>query len=314
MGRVFDRVLDRIGPDLIHFHCIQRLTTTCVTAAIRRRIPYLITMHDGWWISPHQFLTNGNRAIETYDFSGGAGRDAFMSEAYLRARTLLRCIKGAERVLTVSEPFGKLCRSVGLDEIEVVENGVSRLPEVTRTESPDGRVRLAFIGGLADHKGYGLIRNVLLNEPFKNLSLLLIDHAMHPSERTVEEWGSVPVTIRGKTPQASIGDLYSHVDVLLAPSVWPESYGLVTREAIASGCWVVASNRGAVGDCVVEGRNGYIVDVADEAGLLAALRFIDDNPAIHLRSPEYRAPIRTAHQQAEDLAAIYGTILDAKPS
>ncbi len=311
MGRAFDRVLDRIGPDLIHFHCIQRLTTSCVTAAIRRRIPYLITMHDGWWISPHQFLTNGNRVVETYDFSGKATLDAAASDDYARARTLLRGIRGAARVLTVSRPFGELCRRVGLDRIEVVENGVSRLPEVTRIASPAGRVRLGFIGGLADHKGYGLIRNVIRNEPFRNLSLLLIDHAMHPSERVMEEWGSVPVEIRGKFSQSSVGSLYAHIDVLLAPSVWPESYGLVTREAVASGCWVVASNRGAVADCVIEGRNGYVIDVADESGLLAALRFIDDNPAIHLRSPDYTAPIRTADQQAEELSVIYGEILDA---
>ncbi|TNC15279.1 glycosyltransferase [Methylobacterium terricola] len=311
MARVFERVLDRIDPDLIHFHCVQRFTTTCVAAAFRRKIPYLITMHDGWWISPNQFLTNGNRVVETYDFTGGASLDAFMGEDYARARTLLRCLKGAARVLTVSEPFGALCRSVGLTEVEVVENGVSRLPEVVRTASPDGRVRLGFIGGLADHKGYGLIRNVLLNERFENLSLLLIDHAMHPSERATEEWGSVPVTIRGKFPQSSVGGLYAHIDVLLAPSIWPESYGLVTREAVASGCWVVASDRGAVGDCVVEGRNGYVVDVADEAGLLAALRIIDENPALHRQAPGDTAPIRSAHRQAEELAVIYGEVLDA---
>lgn len=311
MGRVFDRVLDRIAPDLIHFHCIQRLTTSCLTAATRRNIPYLITMHDGWWISPHQFLIDGNRAVVTYDYTGRASLDTYMSEDYVRARTLLRCIRGAERVLTVSRPFGELCRRVGLDRIEVVENGVSRLPEVMRTESPTGRVRLGFIGGLADHKGYGLIRNVIRNEPFRNLSLLLIDHAMHPNERVTEEWGSVPVEIRGKFPQSGVGGLYAHIDVLLAPSVWPESYGLVTREAIASGCWVVASDRGAVAECVVEGRNGLVVDVADETGLLAALRVIDDNPAIYLRSPDHTTPIRTADQQAEDLAVIYREVVEA---
>jgi glycosyltransferase involved in cell wall biosynthesis len=274
-------------------------------------------MHDGWWISPRQFLTNANREVETYDFTGKASLDAYVSDDYVRARTLLRCIKGAARLLTVSKPFGELCRGVGLDRIEVVENGVSRLPEVHRIASPTGRVRLAFIGGLADHKGYGLIRNVIINEPFENLSLLLIDHAMHPSERVEELWGSVPVEIRGKFSQSNVGGLYAHIDVLLAPSVWPESYGLVTREAIASGCWVVASNRGAVADCVVEGRNGYVVDVADEAGLLAALRFIDENPGVHLRSPDYTAPIRTADQQAQELAVIYGEVAgatEAKPA
>ena len=128
---------------------------------------------------------------------GRASLDTFMSDGYARARTLLRCLKGAARVLTVSQPFGDLCRKVGLSEIEVVENGVSRLPEVTRTESPTGRVRLGFIGGLADHKGYGLIRNVIRNEPFRNLSLLLIDHARAAAPGARPEWTPTAAKISG---------------------------------------------------------------------------------------------------------------------
>ncbi len=51
--------------------------------------------------------------------------------------------------------------------------------------------------------------------------------------------------------------------------------------------------------------------MADETGLLAALRVIDDNPAIYLRSPDHTIPIRTADQQAEDLAVIYGEVVEA---
>jgi glycosyltransferase involved in cell wall biosynthesis len=49
----------------------------------------------------------------------------------------------------------------------------------------------------------------------------------------------------GPYPQAKVANLYASLDVLLSQSIWPESFGLVAREAQAQGLWVVASSRGA---------------------------------------------------------------------
>jgi glycosyltransferase involved in cell wall biosynthesis len=59
-----------------------------------------------------------------------------------------------------------------------------------------------------------------------------------------EQWNQTPVTFNGKIPQEEMYKFYSKVDVLIAASIWPESFGLVTREAAAAGVWVVASNIG----------------------------------------------------------------------
>jgi glycosyltransferase involved in cell wall biosynthesis len=57
---IFDQIVDAVQPDVVHFHCIQRLTASIVEVALKRKIPYLITVHDGWWISDHQFLIDQN--------------------------------------------------------------------------------------------------------------------------------------------------------------------------------------------------------------------------------------------------------------
>jgi glycosyltransferase involved in cell wall biosynthesis len=85
----------------------------------------------------------------------------------------------------------------------------------------------------------------------------------------------------------------------------PQSFGLVTREALACGCWVVAPDRGAVGEPVVEGVNGHIVDVADIGGLTSILRQIDGNPEKYRQPPEYSTPLRRSADQADDLTALY---------
>ena len=45
-----------------------------------------------------------------------------------------------------------------------------------------------------------------------------------------------------------MSQFYASHDVLVAPSIWPESFGLVTREALSAGLWVIASNSGALAE------------------------------------------------------------------
>ena len=107
--------------------------------------------------------------------------------------------------------------------------------------------------------------------------------------------------------------LYGALDVLLAPSIWPESYGLVTREALAAGLWVVASDRGAIGQDVVQGENGFVVDVADHRSLVSVLAQIDADPARFSCPPAQRLSLRATQAQTEQLHGIYQRILASKP-
>ena len=154
-----------------------------------------------------------------------------------------------------------------MPNVVALENGVSSLPPCRRTQATDGRVRLAHIGGMTRHKGFMLLKYALMNQSYQNLRLILIDHSKQRGYAHEEVWGTTPVSVIGKVPQKDVTALYGQIDVLMAPSLWQESYGLATREALACGCWVVASDRGAIGADVIEGVNGHIVDVSNLAGL-----------------------------------------------
>ncbi len=309
MAAAFARCLDRIQPDLVHFHCIQRLTAAAADEVRQRQIPYLITAHDGWWVSDYQFLVDGQDEIQLYDYSPG-NLAAFSGQSgYERQNALRKALFGAEFVLPVSPAFAEIYREARVSRIRPVENGVSNLPDCTRVPSSDGRVRLAHIGGAARHKGFHLVRTALRTRPFDNLHLTVIDHAMPKGMVRHEVWGTTPVTLRAKVSQSDIGDLYAGIDILLAPSIWPESYGLVTREALACGCWVIASDRGAIGDCIQEGENGHRIDVSDVNGLIDVLTRVDATPGRYLRAPDVELSLRTAEQQAEELASLYRDVL-----
>lgn len=304
MAAVFERLIQRLNPDLVHFHCIQRLTASVVDVVRYRQIPYVITLHDGWWVSPNQFIVDDHDQVTLYDYTRRHDPD-FPD----RARALARPLGGASRLLAVSESFGALHRSAGLTNVSVVENGVSPLAPAPRVPSATGRVRLAHIGGASRHKGVHLVRNALLANPYKNLELLLIDHAMPPGSLRQEVWGTTPVTITGKVAQSDVASLYARIDILLAPSIWPESYGLVTREALLCGAWVIASDRGGIGADIEEGVNGHRVDVATYAGLADCLWQVDGDPARYLAPPATAPALRAVRDQVDELVTLYDELI-----
>ncbi|MFC0215260.1 glycosyltransferase family 4 protein [Paenibacillus chartarius] len=79
----------------------------------------------------------------------------------------------------------------------------------------------------------------------------------------------VPVRFTGLISHRTIHRLYRAADCFVCPSQKHEAFGLVNVEAMASGLPVVGSNIGGIGEIVVNGKNGYLVDRFREPGEFA---------------------------------------------
>jgi glycosyltransferase involved in cell wall biosynthesis len=67
--------------------------------------------------------------------------------------------------------------------------------------------------------------------------------------------------------------------VVVVPSIWPEPFGIVGIEAMASGKPVVAFDSGGISEWLVQGQTGYLVPTGDIAALKEKIRVL-------LRDPE----------------------------
>lgn len=315
-ARPFERVLDDFRPDIIHFHCIQRLTATIVEVALRRHVPYIVTLHDAWWISDDQFLVDGDGLLQLpgTDVLADCADRRNPAASIARRQRLASLLRASRTNVSVSASFAEIYAQAGIHDVKVAENGVSPIGEVIRSPRSDGRISLGHVGGRAAHKGAGLVEAVVRRGRYDRLHLTMVDGTLAPGEQVETTWGTTPVTLSAPYPQGEIARLYGKLDVLLAPSTWPESFGLVTREATLAGLWVIASDLGAIGQEVEHGRNGYVVDVTTTAGLAKALAKIDADPERH-RAPapcRTRPPLPTPDIQAAELHALYTSIY-AKP-
>lgn len=82
------------------------------------------------------------------------------------------------------------------------------------------------------------------------------------------------VTLLRDWPNAAVRAAMRRCLALVAPSVWPEPFGIVVAEALAAGRPVVASRIGGIPEIVRDGREGLLAAPGDAAALAAALERI----------------------------------------
>jgi hypothetical protein len=166
---IFAQILEMVRPTLIHFHCIQRLTASIVEVALSKKIPYVITVHDGWWISDSQFFVDEDdvlRLPSSDPYSIAISENISLIDSVVRRQRLEKLLESARKVICVSEAFSEIYRRAGCPKVITIPNGVSKMQPTPRQKKSSGRLSLGHIGGRSAHKGAKMLEAVLRTNNF----------------------------------------------------------------------------------------------------------------------------------------------------
>lgn len=314
MYGLFSEFLDNEKPDLVHFHCVQRMTASIVEATRDKGYPYFITLHDAWWISDYQFLVDEKDNV--YPLGHGDRYSQYLTPSWAtlgqsmsRRQYLMSLVSDSNKTFTVSNAFADIYELNGVERPIVIRNGISEAVRwKEKNTSYSDKVILGHVGNVSAHKGFDIFKTAVLNGQPKNVEILVVDHGKDEGSEHLERWGEVRVRVIGRVKQEEVARLYKEIDVLFAPSIWPESFGLVTREAAACGCWVVASDLGGIGEEVVEGISGFKVSPSVEALQLVISQI--DTASEKYKGVAGLTPVYFAKDQLIDLEKCYGQFFD----
>ncbi len=140
---------------------------------------------------------------------------------------------------------------------------------------------LLFVGDLSHQKGIHVLLKAYAEVP-QAPPLVLIG-------RRFPETPTTPppnVFILDSWPHQSIMEAWRHCSIALAPSVWPEPFGIVAIEAMSSGHPVIASDIGGLRDIVIDGETGFRVPPNDAAALRRAIEQLLADPELRQRFGE----------------------------
>jgi glycosyltransferase involved in cell wall biosynthesis len=180
----------------------------------------------------------------------------------------------------------------------------------------DGNGRyLAFLGRISPEKGVDRAIEIAARAgiPLKIAAKVdKVDRAYYNSriKPLLKQSG---VEFIGEIGESEKRDFLREAMALLFPIGWPEPFGLVTIEAMASGTPVVAYRRGSVPEVVEAGVTGFAVANVNEAVAAVRAAIGLDRYAIRRRFEERF----TVERMARNYVAIYHEVLDrgsAKPA
>jgi glycosyltransferase involved in cell wall biosynthesis len=168
---------------------------------------------------------------------------------------------------------------------------------------------LAFVGRITPEKGVAdcidLARRSRL--PLRIAAKVYDEHEKEHFEQVVQPAiDEGVVEFLGELGQPERDALYAGALATLMLGAWPEPFGLVAIESMATGTPVIARRAGALTETIDHGVDGFLVDDLDEAGLALSRVPELDRHAVRTRVVERFSPQR----MADDYEAAYRTLLE----
>ena len=281
-------------PDVVHLHTVLLLSPSSLGALAG--IPTVLTLHGPevylrptarWCLQPRYFRPTRTPAgrLPLRDGLTLRGRLALLVGNQVFARLWHRALRVVD-VRTAPSRHQAAIGTSALGPTRVLPNAlVDPVPPARpeRSPGPAGQ-RLLYFGRFEPFKGpqvlVAAMPAVLAEHPGARLRLCGSGPLRSALGRQIDDLGlGRTVELVDWLGPAELAAQLAAADVVVVPSIRPESFGLACLEALAAGTPVVASAVGAVPDLVHAGETGLLVPPADAGALAAAVnRLLADAP------------------------------------
>lgn len=262
------------NPDLIHLHGLWNLNVLKLCLSAR---PCLMTTHDYRWLCPDSKFYWKRPQTECNRKAGWSCAAMTLSKKCLTPRPLqamrhLLRINGFKGLL----PKMKAVISPSHSALERVKaegyspSNLHRLPYfcgMPCAASPrpiPKKKRICFIGRIAPYKGLQYFLKALAALTQDVEGWIMGDVSGDKGEKITADATSLGCQKRIKLipwgDQKGVTEVLKQVSLLVFPSIWPETLGIVGLEAMAQGVPVVGSDIGGVKDWLKHGETGYLCE------------------------------------------------------
>lgn len=277
-------VIAEFGPDVVHVHNFFPLLTPAIYDACRDAgVPVVQTLHNYRTICAGALLMRGGRVCE--NCIGGSPYRAALHGCYRNSRlaslAVARMVDShrrwrtwqtkVDRFIALTE-FARgrfVAAGFPADKIAVKPNFVE-----DRATSPGvEREGALFVGRLSPEKG---IHTMLRAWGGLDVPLRVVGDG--PLLNEVHGSGLPDVVALGGLSSEQVSAEMERASVLLIPSEWYETFGLVIVEAFCQGLPVIASRLGSMAEIVEDGVTGLHFTPGDAADLAAKVRWAAAHP------------------------------------
>ncbi len=314
-GSLLQKIINDISPQVVHIHHLLGLSLRFLPSI---QFPVIFTLHDYWLICPmvnmvdwEYRLCNGpgsrKKCVEItakvllenpgkrhwiiakllhnslcFNFLKYSLSSYYYFSQWEKNRNkLLRNLLSSVDIFIAPSYFlRKKLVEYGYpsEKIRVLPHGFYK-PFISKNKKPSRNIKLGFVGTLLPHKGLHILLEAV--KYLKGKWELHIFGKFEPKRikyhRYLEQMSSASnIYFWGLEKEKD--KIYSHIDVLVFPSICYENYPLAIREAFLWKIPVIASKIGAIQEAFEEGKGALFFTPGDPKDLAQKIQMILDNP------------------------------------
>lgn len=162
---------------------------------------------------------------------------------------------------------------------EIIPNGVEL--GSPGPKPPGDELRLLFVGRAEERKGLPVLLSAFeaLIEHVPSRLCVIGSELEEVKRYLTDPTALASIDVEGRVSDERLAEAMREADLLCAPSLSGESFGMVLTEAFAEGTPVVASQIAGYSDVVTDGLDGVLVPPADPQRLAEELQRLHHEPA-----------------------------------
>lgn len=322
--RIFRETIREFKPEVIHIHHTMNLSTRLVLIAKREGVPVVVTLHDYWPICQRVHLLDSGWELcsgpETiFKCAGCEIKDrsfiywwpALMGY-YYRFRLQKRFFNEAD-IITVPSRFMKpLYQNFGIDgeKIRVVPYGIEEggYRPLKRNSADREGVVFGYLGSIKKHKGLEILVEAFRRTKAQNIKLLIYgdpESDRSYSSKLIKVSSHPRIQFMGGYAYGDLDRVLSEIDVVVIPSIWPETGPLVLLEAFSRGRPVVASRIGGMQEMILDGENGLLFEPGISHDLSFKMKIFAEKPSKIIEMAANILPVRSITENSLEMLNIY---------
>lgn len=311
-------------PDIVHLHAGGgRSLINAVYAAKATNTPIVLMLHNHWPLCA---------AIGYFDFKSKTFcKDALVCGRCLndRFKTIVSffyrhgfaryVLKHIDHYICYTEFTKALLAKAGInpEKVTVIPPGIENVT-INNTVDFSQRKFITFSGRISAEKGPDIFLEAAKHYADRNdLEFLVIGDGFSRDEmeKLARRLQLKNVTFTGWIDDRErYFDILSHTKVLIVPSLWVETFGIVMLDAFQCGVPVIASNRGGVPLVVENGKHGFVVEPTVPE-IISRLDAIINDQSLWARMSraclDYDFSKYSWDSNAEKLRQLYQKVIDA---
>lgn len=273
------KILKNEKPDLVHLHNFTGLSLSVFSVIKSKKIKLIHTIHDYYLLCPYANLVC---PLTNWQFRK---IPPFFCQLYRQiTKAILKnkidiVIAPSNFVMKVYIKNGFFVNSEKVILPLYFKNQFDKYYHQNIMKQ-DKIFNILYVGQLAPHKGVNILIKAIkdLRLKIKNLNLKIIGKGKERKKLEKLAEGSKNIIFLGWLPDQEIYKNYQEADVVVIPSLAPETFSFVMLEAMANSKPVIASRIGALAEYIKDGENGFLFEPGNISQLKEILEKIIHHP------------------------------------